>query len=401
MGSCTNSSYEDVSRTVSVARQAKAHGATAASPLLVTPGSETVRATMERDGLIEELESVGATVLANACGPCIGQWRRSDVTKGETNSIVNSFNRNFPARNDGNAATMSFITSPEIVMAYGLAGRLSFNPLTDSLPGADGTQYKLEPPPPAPELPEDGFVGLGSGYEPPAEDGSDVQISVAPDSSRLQLLAPFEPWDGRDFERLNLLLKAKGKCTTDHISPAGPWLRFRGHLERLSDNAFLGAVNAFTGETGAGLNQESGESGGSFPQTARDYKARGLRWVVVGDDNYGEGSSREHAAMTPRYLGAAAIMVRSFARIHESNLKKQGVLPLTFADPADYDRVRETDRVSITGLGSLAPGSALTAVLHHDDSAEERVTLRHSMNAEQIEWFKAGAAPNMLSGRAG
>jgi aconitate hydratase len=401
IGSCTNSSYEDVSRTVSVARQAKAHGATAASPLLVTPGSETVRATMERDGLIEELESVGATVLANACGPCIGQWRRSDVTKGETNSIVNSFNRNFPARNDGNAATMSFITSPEIVMAYGLAGRLSFNPLTDSLPGADGTQYKLEPPPPAPELPERGFVGLGSGYEPPAEDGRDIQISVAPDSSRLQLLMPFEPWDGRDFERLNLLLKAKGKCTTDHISPAGPWLRFRGHLERLSDNAFLGAVNAFTGETGVGLNQESDESGGSFPQTARDYKARGLRWVAVGDDNYGEGSSREHAAMTPRYLGAAAIIVRSFARIHESNLKKQGVLPLTFADPADYDRVRETDRVSITGLGSLAPGIELTAVLHHDDRAEERVTLRHSMNAEQIKWFKAGAALNMLAGRAG
>ncbi len=396
VGSCTNSSYEDMGRTVSVARQARAHGATAATPLLVTPGSETVRATMERDGLIEELESVGATVLANACGPCIGQWRRSDIVPGEKNTIVNSFNRNFPARNDGNSATMSFITSPEIVLAYGLAGRLSFNPLTDSLVAADGKEYRLEPPPPAPELPERGFVGLGSGYEPPAQDGGGVRVTVAPDSQRLQLLEPFAPWDGRNFERLNLLLKAKGKCTTDHISPAGPWLRFRGHLERLSDNAFLGAVNAFTGEPGKGLNQETGERDVSFPQVARDYKARGLRWVVVGDENYGEGSSREHAAMTPRYLGAAAIIVRGFARIHESNLKKQGVLPLTFADPADYDRVRETDRVSITGVEELAPGGELTATLHHDDGATDQVTLRQSMNAEQIEWFKAGAALNIL-----
>ena len=294
---------------------------------------------------------------------------------------------------------MSFITSPEIVLAYGLAGRLSFNPLTDPLVAADGKEYRLEPPPPAPELPERGFVGLGSGYEPPAEDAVACRWWWRRTASDCSSWSPSSRGMAATSSGSPCCSRASGKCTTDHISPAGPWLRFRGHLERLSDNAFLGAVNAFTGEAGKGLNQETGGRDLPFPQVARDYKARGLRWVAVGDDNYGEGSSREHAAMSPRYLGAAAIIVRGFARIHESNLKKQGLLPLTFADAADYDRVKETDRVSITGLASLAPGRELTAALHHADGATDQVTLRHTMNAEQIEWFKAGAALNILAGR--
>ena len=399
VGSCTNSSYEDVSRAADVARQAKAHGVKMATPLLVTPGSEMVRATIERDGQIQELEEVGATVLANACGPCIGQWRREEIKQGERNSIVTSFNRNFPRRNDGNAETMAFIASPEIVLAYGLAGRLSFNPLTDSLTAPDGTQWKLEPPAEAPEMPSNGFIGRGYGYQPPAEDGSSVLVEIASDSQRLQLLQPFAPWDGKDFERAALLVKAAGKCTTDHISPAGPWLRYRGHLDNLSDNAFIGAVNAFTGEAGKGLNQVTGERDAAFPKIARDYKAQGVRWVVVGDQNYGEGSSREHAAMTPRFLGAVAVIVRSFARIAEANLKKQGLLPFTFADPDDYDKVQETDRVSIVGLADLAPGQPVTAVLHHAGGSEERITLRQTLNNEQIDWFKAGAALNILSAK--
>jgi aconitate hydratase len=399
IGSCTNSSYEDISRTVSVARQARAHGAKAVTALLVTPGSETVNATISRDGLAAELEAVDATVLANACGPCIGQWRRSDMKLGEPNSIVNSFNRNFPARNDGNSATNAFITSPEIVMAFALAGSLSFNPLTDTLKAPDGTEYMLEPPPPAPEVPENGFIGRGYGYEAPAEDGSGVNVVVDPNSSRLQLLAPFPAWDGKDFEEVQILLKAKGKCTTDHISPAGPWLRLRGHLDKLSDNAFLGAVNAYTGAEGKGLNQASGETQ-SFPEVARDYKSRGLRWVAIGDENYGEGSSREHAAMSPRLLGAVAVIVRSFARIHESNLKKQGLLPFTFANPADYDKVQETDRISIVGLQDLVPGKDVTAKLHHADGSVEDIQLHQTMNQEHIEWFKAGAALNILGSKA-
>jgi aconitate hydratase len=398
IGSCTNSSYEDISRVTDVIRQAKAHGLRAAVPFLVTPGSEQIRATILRDGQLGEIESIGGQVMANACGPCIGQWKREELRDGEKNTIVTSFNRNFPARNDGNRETLAFIASPEIVAAYAVAGRLSFNPLTDALDAAGGKKIRLTPPAPAPDLPSAGFVKDLSGFVAPAADGSKVEVRVAADSKRLQLLTPFAPWDGRDFERAPLLLKAKGKCTTDHISPAGPWLRFRGHLDNISDNMFTGAVNAFTGEAGKTRNLLTGETGQAIPAVARAYKAAGLRWVVVGDENYGEGSSREHAAMSPRHLGAAAVIVRSFARIHESNLKKQGILPLTFADPADYDKVRETDRVTLTGLGGLAPAKVIAALLLHDDGTEDRVTLRHTLNAEQIAWFRAGSALNVIKG---
>jgi len=400
IGSCTNSSYEDIARTADVARQAAAHGAKAKSRLLVTPGSEQVRATIERDGQIQELEDVGALVLANACGPCIGQWSRTDIRSGEPNSILTSFNRNFPRRNDGNAETMAFIASPEIVMAFALAGTLSFNPMTDTLEGADGAPFRLEPPSPAPEVPVDGFASSGAGYFAPAEDPSTVELVVNPRSQRLQALEPFPAWDGEDILEMQVLIKVRGKCTTDHISPAGPWLSLRGHLDRISDNAFLGAENAFTGEAGKGLNQVTAEAGRGYAATARDYKARGLRWVAIGDQNYGEGSSREHAAMTPRHLGCAVVIVRSFARIHETNLKKQGILPVTFADPADYDRVQETDRVSVVGLRELAPGQPLSGYLHHADGTRDHVQLLHTMNAEHIGWFQAGAALNVLRLRA-
>ncbi|MEQ8763996.1 MAG: aconitate hydratase [Planctomycetota bacterium] len=396
IGSCTNSSYEDIARAADVADQAEAHHDKMDIPLLVTPGSEQIRATIERDGQLERLSKVGAQVLANACGPCIGQWKRDEVKDGEVNSIITSFNRNFPRRNDGNRATLAFIASPEIVMAYGLAGRLSFNPLTDEITSDDGSKYKLEAPKPAPELPEKGFEKGVAGYVAPPADGSKVEVKVAPDSERLQLLEPFDAWSGKDYEKLPLLLKAKGKCTTDHISPAGPWLRFRGHLDKISDNMFIGATNAFTGETGQGRNLESGETEQAFSAIARDYKKRGLKWVVVGDENYGEGSSREHAAMEPRHLGAAAIIVRSFARIHETNLKKQGVLALTFQDAADYDKVQETDRISIHGLAELKPGKPVQATIHHEDGSTDEITLRHTMNEDQIAWFRAGSALNTL-----
>ncbi|MCH7607798.1 MAG: aconitate hydratase [Chloroflexi bacterium] len=396
IGSCTNSSYEDVSRAADVARQAQAHGHKAATQLLVTPGSEAVHATIQRDGQMADLEGVGAVVLANACGPCIGQWRRPAFKKGDVNTIVTTFNRNFPARNDANPSTMNFIGSPEIVMAFGLAGKLSFNPLTDSLEGADGKPFKLVAPAAAPEVPPGGFANRGYGYEPPAEDGSSVVIDVDPKSDRLQLLTPFPAWDGNDLDGLQILVKAKGKCTTDHISPAGPWLRFRGHLNLLSDNTFSGAVNAYTGEIGEGLNQATNERG-PFPKTARYYGDHGLGWVAIGDRNYGEGSSREHAAMSPRLLGCRAIITRSFARIAETNLKKQGVLALTFADPDDYDRVLETDTISITGLAGLAPGSQVSATLHHADGSSDSLVLDHTLSAEQLEWFKAGAALNILA----
>ena len=398
VGSCTNSSYEDMSRAADVAEQAKARGLTINVPLLVSPGSEQVRATIERDGQMEALEDIGASVLANACGPCIGQWRREDVADGQQNTIVTSFNRNFPRRNDGRAETASFITSPEMVIAMALSGRLSFNPLTDNLTAADGSPFKLEPPKQAPEVPSSGFLRGEDVYVPPADDGESVQISVSPSSNRLQMLEPFSPWDGQDFLEVPILLKARGKCTTDHISPAGPWLRFRGHLDNLSDNMFLGATNAYTENPGEGMDLLSGERG-SVPQIARHYKAEGVRWVVIGDENYGEGSSREHAAMSPRLLGAAAIIVRSFARIHESNLKKQGLLALTFEDPADYDRIQETDRISLMGLQDLAPGRGVSAHLHHADGSRETVQLRHTFNPSQIEWFKAGAALNLLRGQ--
>jgi len=384
IGSCTNSSYEDLARVIDVAAQAKAAGLKVAASFLVSPGSDQIFETVKRDGFVGMLQSVGATVLANACGPCIGQWKRDDVKPGEKNSILNSFNRNFPGRNDGNADTLSFIASPEIVMALGLAGRLSFNPLTDELPGG----VKLRPPKPADEVPREGFATPMEGFVAPADDGSSVEIAVSASSPRLQLLQPFEPWDGKDFARLPLLLKVKGKCTTDHISPAGKWLAFRGHLDKISDNMLTGAIDAFSGQPSA-----------DAPSRARAYRAQGLRWIVVGDENYGEGSSREHAAMSPRYLGGAAIVVRSFARIHETNLKKQGLLPLTFRQSSDYDRVRKDDVVSLLGLAELTPGATVRCVLHHADGKDEEIGLCHSMTADQIEWFRAGSALNLLKKR--
>ena len=396
VGSCTNSSYEDMSRVAGVARQAKEHGLDLATPFLLTPGSEQVRATIQRDGQQAIVEEIGGTVLANACGPCIGQWNRPEVERGQRNTIVSSYNRNFPARNDGNTETMNFIASPELAMALGLGGRLTFNPLTDSLVGADGKEFKLEPPGPAPEVPANGFDQGESGYVAPPDDGEDVQVFVDPNSNRLQVLSPWPAWDGNDFTDVPVLLKAQGKCTTDHISPAGPWLRFRGHLNNLSDNMFLGAVNAFTDDPGTGKNQRSGEEIQPIPQLAREYHAQGVRWVAIGDHNYGEGSSREHAAMSPRMLGAAAIITRSFARIHEGNLKKQGLLALTFEEPEDYDRIREDDRLSLVGLRDLAPGRAVSCVVKHADGTEETINLRHTLNQGQLEWFKAGSAMNYM-----
>ena len=400
VGSCTNSSYEDMERCADVARQAAARGVTAASGLLVTPGSEQVRATIERDGQQAALESIGATVLANACGPCIGQWNRPEA-RGTDNSIVTSYNRNFPSRNDGNAGTMNFIASPELAIAMGLGGRLSFNPLTDPLLDADGNEFMLQPPSEAPEVPPTGFDPGNDMYVEPPEDGSDVEVRVDPASNRLQVLEPWEPWDGNDFEDIPILVKTEGKTTTDSISPAGPWLRFRGHLNNLSDNMFLAANNAYTEDTGTGKNQLSGEEIMPIPEIARAYKAENLRWVAIGDENYGEGSSREHAALSPRMLGAAAIITRSFARIHESNLKKQGLLPLTFEDPADWDRVLEDDRMSLMGLNELAPDTPVRAVLKHADGSEETLNLRHTLNQTQIEWFKAGSAMNYMKNLEG
>ncbi|GJM43908.1 MAG: aconitate hydratase [Gemmatimonadota bacterium] len=394
IGSCTNSSYEDISRAAHIARQAAAHGIRAKSEFLVTPGSDQIYATIQRDGQMDDLNAMGASVLANACGPCIGQWKRHNEP-GKANSILTSYNRNFPKRNDGNPDTLAFIGSPEIVTAMALAGTMKFNPLADTLTGADGKEFRLEPPT-GDELPANGFLPDEKGFIPPSDQHRDLKIQVSPTSERLQLLTPFDPWDGKDFERLPLLLKAKGKCTTDHISPAGPWLRFRGHLDAISDNMFSGAVNDFGGPNGTTKNLESGETEIEVNKVARDYKKRGLRWVVVGDENYGEGSSREHAAMCPRLLGAAAVIVRGFARIHETNLKKQGVLPLTFANPADYDQVQQDDRVSVLGLAGLRPGSTHTAVFHHADGSESRAELNQSLNAEQIEWFRAGSALNLL-----
>ncbi len=395
IGSCTNSSYEDMSRVTDIAKQARAHGMKAVTPFLVTPGSEQVHQTIKRDGQMADMESIGGTVLANACGPCIGQWNRPEIKQGEKNTIITSYNRNFPKRNDGNPNTLAFIASPEIVTAYALTGRLDFNPLKDEITAPDGSKWKLTPPVEAPEVPSRGFVRDEAGYQAPAADGSAVQVVIREDSERLQFLAPFDPWNGDDYTKLPLLLKAKGKCTTDHISPAGAWLRFRGHIDNISDNLLIGAINAFTGDAGKGKNQLTGETD-SFPNVARAYKAAGLSWVVIGDENYGEGSSREHAAMEPRFLGGVAVIARSFARIHETNLKKQGMLPLTFAKPADYDLVQETDRVSITGLADLAPARPLTAVLHHADGTEDRIEVRHTFNAEQVAWFKAGSALNVL-----
>ena len=393
IGSCTNSSYEDIDRSTHVAKQAAAHGLKAQTEFLVTPGSEQIRATIQRDGQLDTLQAMGGTVLANACGPCIGMWKRDDPKAQSTNSILTSYNRNFPQRNDGNPHTLAFIASPEIVTAMALAGRMSFNPLTDSLTGADGKTFRLAPPH-GEELPQRGFDPGESGYLPPADDSAAVRVEVDPKSERLQILTPFAPWDGKDFENLAVLLKAKGKCTTDHISPAGPWLRFRGHLDNISNNMFLGAVNAFTGEAGKGKGPDGVTR--EFAANARAYLAQGIAWIAVGDENYGEGSSREHAAMEPRHLGGKAILVRSFARIHETNLKKQGMLPLTFAEAADYEKVREGDRVSLRGVAKLAPGSAVTVTLAHSDGTTETFAAKHSLTAEQITWFRAGGALNLI-----
>jgi aconitate hydratase len=367
----------------------------AKSEFTITPGSEQVRATIERDGLLQTLTEVGGLVLANACGPCIGQWKRHDVQKGDKNSIITSFNRNFTGRNDGNPDTHAFVASPEIVTAFALAGKLTFNPLTDTLVNEKGDLVKLEPPT-GDELPKNGFTVDDAGYVPPARNGAKVKVNVAPTSDRLQVLAPFPKWDGNDILDVPVLLKAKGKCTTDHISPAGKWLKYRGHLDNISNNMFIGAVNAFTGETGKGKNIFTGETK-EISAVAREYKAQGIGWIVVGDENYGEGSSREHAAMEPRYLGGRAIVVKSFARIHETNLKKQGMLPLTFANPADYDKVREDDKVSIVGLKTFAPGVPLRMILKHSDGTVDEVLLNHSFNGNQIEWFKAGSALNLIA----
>jgi aconitate hydratase len=397
VGSCTNSSYEDIGRAAHIARQAKAAGLMVKTPLLITPGSEQVRATIERDGLLADLEAIGATVLANACGPCIGQWQRDDVAKGTTNTIVSSFNRNFPARNDGNPSTLSFIGSPETVTAMALTGRLDVDFVRQGVTAPDGTEVVLEPPT-ADELPAKGFDPGESGFAGPAADPSAVEVVVAPDSERLELLAPFPAWDGQDYSGLQVLMKAVGKCTTDHISPAGPWLQYRGHLTNISGNLFIGVNNAFSlDEAGTGIDARDG-SRTPLPDLAKAYKGAGIFWVAVGDENYGEGSSREHAAMEPRYMNGRAVIVRSFARIHEANLKKQGVLALTFKNPDDYERILVDDTVDIVGLGDLAPGKPVDVVLHHVGGSTETIQTTHTMSEEHIAWFRAGSALNVLRG---
>jgi aconitate hydratase len=396
IGSCTNSSYEDMSRAADVTEQAKAHGLKAAVPFLATPGSEQVRATIERDGQMQSLRDSGAVVLANACGPCIGMWRRSQDESTVPNTIVTSYNRNFPKRNDDQPTTMNFIASPEIVTAMALSGRLSFNPLTDALTGADGQQFVLDPPKVAPEVPPRLFARGHPNYIAPTEDGGAIELRVDPHSARLQLLEPWPAWNGKDFIDMPILLKARGATTTDAISPAGSWLSLRGHLDKFSDNMFMGALNAYTGKKGETTNLLTGETGQAISSVARQYKAGGLPWVVVGDHNYGEGSSREHAALSPRLLGGVAVIARSFARIHESNLKKQGLLALTFRDPADYDRIREDDRVSLIGLADLAPGKPVSCLVRHSDGAEEMLQLQHSFSTSQLNWFRKGSALNLF-----
>ncbi|WP_298134571.1 aconitate hydratase [Acidiferrobacter sp.] len=397
IGSCTNSSYEDIGRAAHVARQARALGLKAKVPFLVTPGSEQVRATIERDGLLADLTAIGATVLANACGPCIGQWQRDDVAAGTPNSILTSYNRNFPRRNDGNPGTHAFIASPEIVTAYALTGSLGDNPLAGVM--VDGERVVLSPPV-ADELPRAGFVAETGGYTAPREDGSAVVVRIREDSERLSLLAPFPAPKPTDFEGLAILLKAVGKCTTDHISAAGPWLKYRGHLDKISDNLFMGAVNAFADAPGTGFDVLTQAPDVPLARLARAYKARGIGWVAVGDRNYGEGSSREHAAMSPRYLGGRVILVRSFARIHETNLKKQGVLPLTFADPGDYDRLMRDDRISLPGIRELAPGMPVAIVVTGANGKTWEMEARHTLTAEQVSWFWAGSALNLMGARS-
>jgi aconitate hydratase len=395
IGSCTNSSYEDMSRAASLAQQATSKGIKSKIPLLVTPGSEQIRGTIERDGQMDSLKDIGATVLANACGPCIGQWNRPELEKNKKNSIVTTFNRNFPGRNDGQRTTLNFIGSPEMIIALALGGRLSFNPLKDDLVAADGSKFKLEPPKTAPEVPEDGFMIPDNIFVAPPTDSSNVSVIIDPNSKRLQRLEPFTKWGGSDFVELPIMVKAKGKCTTDHISPAGAWLSLRGHLDNLSDNMLLGAVNAFNDEVGQGKNILNNETE-SFSKIARQYKEQGYNWVIIGDNNYGEGSSREHAAMTPRYLGCVAVITKSLARIHETNLKKQGVLALTFSEPNDYEKILEDDKISLINLENLEPQKQVTCVITHIDGNKEEILLNHSYNQSQIQWFRHGSALNVL-----
>ncbi len=394
IGSCTNSSYEDIGRSAMIAEQAMTVGAKMAQPFLVSPGSTQIQNTITRDGQMKTFEAVGATVLANACGPCIGQWKRDDIKFGDKNTILTSFNRNFRGRNDANMETLAFIGSPEIVMAMGLAGRIDFNPMTDELVGPKG-KIKLKAPF-APELPEKGFVPDLLGYQKP--EGEKAVVAVSPISDRLQLLRPFTKWDGKDFEGHLVLAKAKGKCTTDHISPGGKWLNYRGHLDNISNNMLLGADNAYIpGEIGKGNNLLSGEKK-EFAQVAREYQKAGKRWMIIGDENYGEGSSREHAAMSPRFLGCSTVISKSFARIHETNLKKQGVLALTFVQPKDYDKIQEKDLLSIHGLKDLAPGKNLFLEVQHADGSFEKIEVKHTYNTEQLKWFRAGSALNLIRG---
>ncbi|MGJ1262565.1 aconitate hydratase [Sphingobacterium spiritivorum] len=394
IGSCTNSSYEDLSRAASIAKQAVDKGLVTKAEFGINPGSEQVRFTADRDGLLKTFEDLNATVFTNACGPCIGMWDRVGADKQEKNTIVHSFNRNFAKRADGNPNTFAFVTSPEMVAAIAISGDLGFNPLTDTLTNSKGEQVKLDPPV-GDELPTKGFAVDDPGYQAPAADGSSVVVAVSPESDRLQLLEPFAAWEGTDLKGLKLLIKAKGKCTTDHISMAGPWLKYRGHLDNISNNMLIGAVNFFNEKTDSVKNQLTGAYG-PVPATQRDYKAAGIGSIVVGDENYGEGSSREHAAMEPRHLGVRAVLVKSFARIHETNLKKQGMLGLTFANKEDYDKIRENDTIDIIGLTTFAPNTPLTLVLHHEDGTQEEILANHTYNEQQIGWFKAGGALNII-----
>merc|ERR1712156_837208 len=390
IGSCTNSSYEDMCRVASIIKQATAHGLKSKGTFYITPGSEQIRATIERDGLAATMREFGGIVLANACVPCIGQWDRQNVKKGEKNTIVTSYNRNFTGRNDANPATHAFVTSPDVATMMAFSGTLDFNPTESTLDGG----FKFQAPTPV-FLPPNGFDAGEDTYQPPAADASGLTVNVSPTSDRLQLLSPFNKWNGKNVEDAVVLIKARGKCTTDHISMAGPWLKFRGHLDNISNNMLIGAINDANGEANTVRNVLTNEEGG-VPDTARDYKAQGQDWVVVGDENYGEGSSREHAALEPRFLGGRAVVVKSFARIHETNLKKQGMIPLTFSDTADYDKIQPSDKISINGLDTFAPGVPLTATLKHADGSSEDIVLNHTFNSNQIEWFKSGSALNRM-----
>lgn len=396
IGSCTNSSYEDISRSAHVAQQALKAGLKSKASFLISPGSERIYHTMKRDGFLETFEKLGGTVLSNSCGPCIGQWKRADGVKGKADSIVSSFNRNFPGRNDGISETLSFLASPEVVTAYAITGDLGFDPVQNTVKGADGKEFKFQPPQ-GEELPTKGFAKGEEGFVAPAENGEGLTVDIPPTSERLQLLKAFPRWDGKDFDKLPLLIKTKGKTTTDHISPAGPWLKFRGHLDKISDNMFLGANNAFANEPGKGTNVLTGEANVTIAQIARAYKSQGIGSIVVGDENYGEGSSREHAAMSPRFLNVRAVLTKSFARIHETNLKKQGILPLTFANAKDYEQIELNDRLSVLDLANLAPGKPVTVVIHKQNGADVKIQTNHSMTAQQLGWFKAGSALNALN----